>query len=355
MSCHEILRIGFVGAGGNTRLRHLPGFQEIEGVELVAVANRSPESSRRVAEEYGIGRIADSWQDLVAAPDVDAICIGTWPNLHAQVTIAALAAGKHVLCEARMAANLAEARAMRAAAEARPELVAQIVPAPFSLDFDAMIREILRSGELGRLLEVRVTHTTGSQATGDELLSWRQETELSGVNVMSLGILHETVERWLDDEPEWLLADAEVSHPLRRRSSDAVAERVEIPDSLSVLGRFARSGARLIYHVSAVESGESRLEFRINGSQGALRFDGAEGLLYRAEAGQTTERSVFPRNPVGWRVEADFVASIRDGKPVELTSFDQGERYMKFTEMVDVSWRNQARRVEWAEFRGRGA
>ncbi len=349
MSCDKTVRIGFVGAGGNTRLRHLPGFREIDGVELAVVANRSTESSQRVAEEFGVGRIADSWRDVVSAPDVDAVCIGTWPNLHAEITIAALAAGKHVLCEARMAASLDGARSMRAAAEARPDLVAQIVPAPFSLDFDSIIQGVYRRGELGRLLEVRVTHTTGSQATGDEPLSWRQDAELSGRNVMSLGILHETVGRWLDDEPEWLVADAAVSHGSRLRSPDAIAERVEIPDSLSVLGRFAKSGARLIYHVSTVESGEPRLEFRLNGSRSALRFDGAGDTLHRSEAGQATEEPIVPPNSVGWRVESDFVASIREGKPVELTDFDSGVKYMTFTEMVDVSWRDQSRRVSWVD------
>ncbi len=54
-----------------------------------------------------------------------AVCIGTWPNLHAEVTVAALERGKHVLCEARMACNLTEAKRMLAASEARPQLVAQ--------------------------------------------------------------------------------------------------------------------------------------------------------------------------------------------------------------------------------------
>lgn len=53
----ETLRIGFIGAGGNTTLRHIPGLQAIEGVELVAVCNRSEESGRRVADEFGIARV----------------------------------------------------------------------------------------------------------------------------------------------------------------------------------------------------------------------------------------------------------------------------------------------------------
>ena len=73
----DILRIGLIGAGQNTRTMHIPGFQAIDGVEIVVVANRSRESSQRVADEFGIPRIADSWQMVVADPEVDAICIGT--------------------------------------------------------------------------------------------------------------------------------------------------------------------------------------------------------------------------------------------------------------------------------------
>lgn len=100
------IRVGFVGAGENTRVRHIPGFRKIDGVSLAGVVNRSRESSERVAREFGIPRVYDKWEDLVADPEIDAVCIGTWPYLHCPVTVAALDAGKHVLCEARMAMSV---------------------------------------------------------------------------------------------------------------------------------------------------------------------------------------------------------------------------------------------------------
>ena len=108
----DLLRVGFIGAGGNTRLRHLPGFIGCKGVEPRLVCNRSRESSEKVAQEFGIPEVTEDWQEVVSHPDVDAICIGTWPNTHAEMTIAALEAGKHVLCEARMAADLSQAQSM---------------------------------------------------------------------------------------------------------------------------------------------------------------------------------------------------------------------------------------------------
>jgi len=86
--------MGFVGAGRNTRSRHIPGLQKQPGVEFVAVANRSRESGERVAKEFGIRRVEADWRDVVRAPDVDAVCIGTWPSTHCEMTLAALAAGR---------------------------------------------------------------------------------------------------------------------------------------------------------------------------------------------------------------------------------------------------------------------
>ncbi len=71
------LRVGFVGAGDNTRARHIPGFRALPNVELTVVANRTRESSERVARSHGIARVAADWREVVTAPDVDAVCIGT--------------------------------------------------------------------------------------------------------------------------------------------------------------------------------------------------------------------------------------------------------------------------------------
>ena len=126
------IRIGIVGAGGNTKAKHIPGFQALENVDLVGVCNRTRASSEAVAREFEIPRVYDDWQQVVADPDIDAVMIGTWPYMHALVTLAALDAGKHVLCEARLAMNAREAHAMWAASRKHPHLVAQVVPSPTS-------------------------------------------------------------------------------------------------------------------------------------------------------------------------------------------------------------------------------
>ena len=87
MSSGEI-RIGIVGAGQITRTRHIPGFQGLPGVKVVAVCNRNRDTTARVAHDFDIPKIYSNWEDLVADP-VDAVVIGAWPYLHCPVTLAA--------------------------------------------------------------------------------------------------------------------------------------------------------------------------------------------------------------------------------------------------------------------------
>lgn len=339
---NDTLRIGIIGAGANTRAKHLPLLQRIPGVKVVMVANRSAASTHAVAKEFGIPGVARHWREVVAARDVDAVVIGTWPNLHAEATCAALANGKHVLTEARMAAHLAQAETMLAAAQARPNQIAQIVPAPMSLDFDAAVVALLPS--LGKLREVCVTHTGGQFADATTPLAWRQEFALSGVNTLMLGINYEMVLRWLGEDPLWVQADAAVFTAKRPRYEGGVGE-VEIPESVSVLGRYA-AGARLVMHFSGVELGAPRHEIRLNGERGSLRLDlAAQRLWFAPLGGAETAVEPSPKERRGWRVEEDFVASIREGAPVRLTDFAAGVRYMRLTDAVWRSWSEQGGRV----------
>ena len=158
---NDTIRIGIVGAGGNTRRMHIPGFQAIEGVELVSVANRSRESGQRVANAFRIPVVYDSWVDLIEAPDTNAICIGTWPYMHSTLVLAALENNKHVLTEARMAMNSAEARTMLEASLMDPDLITQIVPAPHTLEVDSTIREMIANGYLGDILSIDLVSQGG--------------------------------------------------------------------------------------------------------------------------------------------------------------------------------------------------
>jgi predicted dehydrogenase len=335
------LRIGLVGAGDNTRRRHIPGLRAIPGVEIVAVCNRRPESTIAVAREYGFPRMYANWQDLVEAPDLDAIVIGTWPHLHCPITLAALELGKHVLTEARMCLNAAEAHRMLAASEQRPHLVTQIVPSPYGLRGHDVVRELLASGYIGQPRELHVFGMSAQLGHPATPLSWRQDAALSGLNTLSLGILHETVSRWVAPVVR-VLAQAHAFIPTRIDPASGVRRSVGTPDSVQVLTVHA-DGMRGIYQFSGVTPFSPGMGVRIYGSEGALFYDLNTDRLHGARLGrggrldELEEIEVAPERERGWTVEADFVRAIRQRTPVELTNFATGVQYMEFTEAVALS------------------
>lgn len=330
------LRIGIIGAGANTRLRHIPGFQGIEGAEVVQVANRSIESAQKVADAFGIPQVSDRWRDVIENPDVDAVCIGTWPYLHAEATVAALEAGKHVLTEARMAMNVEEAEGMLDVAEMHSELVAQIVPSPFTLNVDRAVKAWLAEGKAGQLREVHVTHTNAALSCSEARMTWRQDPTVSGCNLLTVGIYHEVILRWLNPQITALQARGCI-HTHQRKHWDRQEEVAEIvlPDTVAVWAEDARS-CQYFYHFSGAESGLGRNEIRIHGDQASLRCDVAAEKIWIAKVGSSEEQEleIPDTDRVGWRVEADFVDSIREGKPVELTSFADGVKYMAFSDAL---------------------
>jgi predicted dehydrogenase len=333
----ERIRVGIVGAGTNTRARHIPGLRAIEGVEIVSVCNRNRASSEQVAQRFDIPKVYDSWQELVAAPDTDAIVIGTWPYLHAPVTLATLAADKHVLCEARMAMNAAEARLMRDAARAKPQLVAQVVPSPFTLGVDATVQRLIADGYLGEILAV--TARDGNQFLDPAApLHWRQDAGLSGANVLTLGIWYEALLRWVGEATRVVAMGK--TFVKMRKDADGRARAVRVPEHVDVVADLA-CGAQAHLQMSSVTGLAGQPEAYLFGSRGTLRF--AEGKLYGGQPGATQldEVPIAPAQAGGWRVEEEFVNAIRGREPVTHTTFDDGLKYMQFTEAVSRSMAEQ--------------
>ena len=330
---NEPIRIGIVGAGANTRAKHIPGLQGLQGVEIVSVCNRTPASSERVAREFDIPKTYRHWPELVAAPDTEAIVIGTWPYLHHDVTLAALAAGKHVLCEARMAMNAREAHAMWAAARAKPRLVAQVVPSPATLRVDATVQQLIADDYLGDLLAVEVRD---GQAflDRDAPLHWRQDFDLSGFNVLSLGIWYEALLRWVGEATRVMAMGKTF---VRMRPDGAGRRRaVRVPEHVDVIADLA-CGAQAHFRMSSVTGLAGASEAFLFGSQGTLRF--SEGRLFGGQRGDTAlqEIPVEPAHAGGWRVEEEFINAIRGEEAVTRTTFADGVKYMEFTEAVTRS------------------
>ncbi len=329
----DTIRIGLVGAGRNTRRKHIPGFKAIEDVEIVSVANRTRESGERVAAEFAIPKVYDNWLELVEADDTDAICIGTWPHMHCPVTLNALECNKHVLCEARMAMNAMDARTMLDAARHRPHLVTQVVPAPHTLALDDVICELIGDGYLGDLLAVEITVASGGFLDKESPFHWRQDADLSGFNTLSVGIWYEAMMRWVGPAGR-VTAMTKVNVPVRK-DADGALRTVTVPDHVDIIAELAR-GAMAGFRFSTVAGLAPRQEVWLFGSEGTLKPDFQNGQLYggRRSDAQLAEIAVPPEKRGSWRVEQEFVNAIRGREKVRRTTFEDGLRYMEFTEAV---------------------
>ena len=331
------IRVGLVGAGNNTRTMHIPRLQAIPGVEIISVSNRSRASSQRVAGQFKIPTIYDNWWELVAAPDTEAIVIGTWPYLHCQATLAALAAGKHVMVEARMAMNAAEAAQMVAAAKANPHLITQVVPAPLSFGVDATIQRLIAEGYLGELLAIDVRDHGRSFLDDNAPLHWRQNADLSGVNMLTLGIWYETLMRWVG-EATTVMAMGKTFVKMRLDAENGRLTPSRLPEHLTVIADMA-CGAQATFSLSQVTGLQPVQEILLYGREGTLRY--ANQTLYGGRRGddQLGQITIPDEERGSWRVEEEFINAIRGLEPIRYTTFATGLKYMQFTESVALSLR----------------
>lgn len=331
------VRIGIVGAGNNTRTRHIPGLQAVPGVELVSVCNRSRESSQRVADAFGIPKVYDNWRDLITADDIDAVVIGTWPYMHREMACAVLEAGKHVMCEARMAMNAAEARAMLAVSQAHPNLIAQIVPSPLTFRVDQAIQDLLADGYLGDLYAMTLRGSTGTFGDATAPLHWRQQQGLSGYNIMNMGIWYEAAMRWVGPVTR-LYARGKIFTPQRLDAETGQMGTVDVPDHLDIIADLP-GGAQATYTFSGVAGLGPGPGAWLFGSKGTLHFDQDSRRLLGGKPGDKALQEIpIPAEKEGkWRVEEEFINAIRGLEPIRFTAFPDGVKYMEFTEAVHRS------------------
>jgi predicted dehydrogenase len=345
----DTIRVGIIGAGKNMRDRHMPGFRAVDDLEIAGVVNRSRESGERFAADFDVPHVADSVEALLADDSITAICIGTWPYMHRAFTIAALEAGKHVLCEARMSTDAANAEAMLAASEAHPDLVAQLVPSPLDLRLGPTITRLIAEGALGEILEVHVRALDGSGLDPETPLHWRHRIDYSGTNTMHLGLFQEMLQRWLGDSTR-LIAHHRVFVENRADMESSQRMSIEIPDSVTIAADMA-IGARATYQLSAVTAGITTAQVILYGTLGALQWTRGDAAQWARHGDELQELAPDSGTDRGWQVEADFARSIRDGDPVRLTNFPDGVRYMRFIDAARRSG-NEGHAVDIEPLRG---
>lgn len=332
------LRLGIIGAGEIVRSRHLPGLKKHPDVEVVAVSNSTYESSLKFCEENVPNAVPlQNWADLLALPEIDIVWIGTPPYMHSAVTVSALEAGKHVFCQARMAMDRAEAEEMLATAKRFPEQVTMLCPPPFGLRGDLVVKKLLAENYIGNPHHIRLQSFTGAYLNPEAPAHWRQRIEISGLNVLALGIYVEVLQRWLGDITG-VYARGKILTPVRQ------GYEVSVPDLLTVLCTFA-NGAEGVLEFSGVNALPASDRLEVYGDAGTMVYDFGADVISAGKPGDRAlhEVEITKELAGGWQVEDDFIAAVKSkGRVRPHPDFEDGVRYMRVVQAVaDSRARNE--------------
>jgi predicted dehydrogenase len=294
---------GFMGAVHSQAWRVAPRFFDLpRPVDLATVVGRNREAAESAASRWGWAGAASDWRRVVERSDIDLIDICAPGNVHAEIAIAALQAGKHVLCEKPLANTLGQAQAMAQAADrARHRGVFAMLGFTYRrVPAVHLARELVAGGRVGEIRQVRAAYLQDWLADEAAPMSWRLDATTAGSG--ALGDLGSHIV----DAVQFITGQHLTSvtgvtrtfvpaRPLAAGASPAGATepqrgRVTTDDAAMFLGSLS-DGALATFEATRMAPGrKNALRLEISGSEGAIAFD-LEDInclqYYRADEGLT--------------------------------------------------------------------
>jgi len=278
---------GFMGAAHSQGWRVAPRFFDLPAQPSMDVlVGRNASAVADAAGKWGWRESLADWRDLVARDDIDVIDIVTPGDSHAEIAIAALDAGKHVLCEKPLANTVDEAERMAdAAARAAQRGVFAMVGFTYRrVPAATLARDLVASGRIGEIRQVRASYLQDWLADAESPMTWRLDKSLAGSGALGdigahaidlaqyitgdrLESVSGTLRTIVSDRP--LLAE---SHGL---SGTASVERgtVTVDDVALFTGRFASSALGSFEATRFSTGRKNALRVEVSGSAGAVSFD----------------------------------------------------------------------------------
>ncbi|MEV0598988.1 Gfo/Idh/MocA family oxidoreductase [Streptomyces sp. NPDC050315] len=242
-----------------------------------AICGRDAGAVRNAADRLGWAAAETDWRALIARDDVDLVDICTPGDSHAEIAVAALEAGKHVLCEKPLANSVAEAEAMSAAAESA-RARGRIAMVGFNYRRTpamALARRLVEEGRIGTLRQLRATYLQDWLVDPLAPMTWRLHKDSAGSGALGdLGAHIVDLAQYLAGEPlTGVSAVTETFVRQRPLPSGGGTGEVTVDDAALFTGRFA-SGALASFEASRVAAGrKNSLRIEVNGDRGSLAFD----------------------------------------------------------------------------------
>lgn len=177
------VRVGVVGTGGFANQVHLPGYQAHPKAKVVGVCDIILDRAKAAAEEFGATIVTEDYNDLIDRDDIDAIDVATPNNVHVPIALAAIKAGKHVICEKPLAMNYGEAKELIDAAKA--------AGAKTGVNFSyrghpaaRYARDLISSGQIGRIFHINAFYMQGWLVNPKTPIVWRLQKDITGTGVL---------------------------------------------------------------------------------------------------------------------------------------------------------------------------
>ena len=296
------IRIGCLGAAKIAPAALIKPARAVQGAEVTAVAARDRSRADEFARKHSIPKVYGSYQDLVEAPDIDAVYIPLPNGLHGEWTMAALAAGKHVLCEKPFTANATEAETVAKAAAATDRVVMEAFHWRYHPMAERML-SIVGSGDLGEIERVEAALVFPLPKWSD--IRW--QLDLAGGSLMDAGCYPVSIVRTLAGaEPEVVTARAELHKPGVDRWIQAELRFSDGRTGQVTAGMWSRQFLRM--------------QARVQGTKGELKvFNPVAPHVFNVlsvrAGGRTRRERVKGRPTYEYQLE-HFVAAVRDGSPV---------------------------------------
>lgn len=279
------MKVGIIGASF-ARDAYLPALAHVPGAEVVAIASGRLSSAKAAADAYGVPHAYDDWQAMLAAHDLDLVCIATPTVLHAPQTLAALARGAHVLCEKPTAMNAVEAKTMLDAATAAGRLHMIDHEMRFNPN-RARIAQMIAQGDLGDVRHVNIANIGSSWANpasrpkGD----WWSMADQGGGRLGANGSHQVDMLRWWLGEVAWVTGAAPVVIPDRKDKTTGEAWTATADDVAWFTLEMARGTIAQVF-LSGVAAHNIGNLTQVFGSKGTITLSNDDEKLWFAPAGQ---------------------------------------------------------------------
>lgn len=268
-----LIGTGFMGKSHAMAWRAAASFSgEVQPV-LVSVADIDGAAAEKAAQQYGFQRWTTHWQDLIDDPEIDVISITSPNRFHAEQSLAAIAAGKHVHCEKPLAPNSEIAEQMYRAAE-KAGVVTQVGFNYIKNPLLKLAKNMIAAGELGDITGFRGIHAEDFMTSPQVPWSWRLDPTGGAGAVADLGSHILGMARFLLGPITGLFADLETVVKSRpEHAGSGVMKAVEVDDIARLTVKFARGCAGQIEANWVASGHKMQLGFEVTGTRGSLIFN----------------------------------------------------------------------------------